>query len=53
MYLRFMDATRVLLEKLAQVTLCAVSERPISANGRGASAATDGDAESVAGNKTY
>lgn len=48
MYLRFMDAMRVRLEKLAQVTQWAVSESPISARGRGASVTDDDDAASVA-----
>ena len=48
MYLRFMEAMRVLLEKLAQVTQWAVSERPISARGRGGSAADEEDVESEA-----
>lgn len=39
MYLRFIEAMRVLLEKLAQVTQWAVSESPISASGRGGSSA--------------
>ena len=48
MYLRFMEAMSVLLEKLAQVTLCAVSESPISARGRGGSVVEDEDAVSAA-----